>query len=117
MRTTLVVATTLASMVLLGPPSALGQMAEQAKTRFLGACLVSAQLDDPLGSEATRNAFCECRLEALKAAHSPAQIEAISAYIEEGNGKVVPQSTPLIGADLAANQSTEAACRAGLEEQ
>jgi hypothetical protein len=117
MRTKSVVAISFGSILFLGLPAASGQTPEQAKSHFLAACMVSAQLDDPLGSEASWNAFCNCRVEALKAAHSPAKIDKIAAYIEEANGTVVPQATPLVGLDLSANQSTEEACRAGLKKQ
>jgi hypothetical protein len=117
MRIKSVAAISYGSILFLGLAAAFGQTPEQAKTHFLAACMVSAQLDDPLGSEAFRNSFCNCRVEALKAAHSPAQIDEIAAYIEEGNGTVVPQATPLVGLDLSANQSTEEACRAGLQKR
>ena len=117
MRTKSVVAISCGSILFLGVPPSWGETRDQAKTRFLAACAVSAQLDNPLGSETSRNAFCKCRVEALSVTHSPAQIDQIAAYIEEANGTLLSHPVPLVGVDLAANQSTAEACQAGVTKQ
>jgi hypothetical protein len=106
-----------ASFLVIGGSIAFAQTAEQASARFVTACVASMQLDDPLGSERRHQAYCRCRLDTLTQAHSSDQINQISAYIEEGNGGVVPRATPLVGSDLAANESAAVACRRALEAQ
>jgi hypothetical protein len=100
----------------IGAP-AVAQTGEQVNERFLAACMVSAEFDDPLGAEARHHSYCRCRLDALNGAYTRDQIEQISAYIEEGNGGVEPRAVPLVGIDLAANESAASTCRSRLNDQ
>ena len=100
--------------------SAFAKSTEHAATRFLDACMISAQVDDPLGAEARHEAYCRCRLDALAAEHSSEKIEQIAAYIEETNGGVQSADERIGDAsetDLGANEAAATACQAKLSDQ
>jgi hypothetical protein len=57
----------------------------QVQERFLAACMARIYLDEPLGSEEQHRRFCTCRIDALKAAITPGELEAVALNIEERN--------------------------------
>jgi hypothetical protein len=91
--------------------------AQQATERFLAACIISAQLDDPLGSEGRHQAYCRCRVDALAKVRSSEQLDQISADIEESNRGGEPRAIPLVGSDLSASDDAALACQSLLGNQ
>ena len=81
----------------------------QVQARFLAACMARIYLDEPLGSEEQHRRFCTCRIDALKAAITPGELEAVALNIEERNAAMAYVHLLPVNADHS-NQAAIDAC-------